>query len=117
MLNAAGTRAYAFIPGIAMDAAGNAHAFIQVLDGKLKTAVYHRFDSSEFQPAADRFYEEVGKNHFSSSGISLNLEGVSGLLQFSGNVGWPKPFYSPRIMGHFSFFRFRSGGFLDVLFW
>ena len=106
VLNAAGTRAYAFIPGIAMDAAGNAHAFIQVLDGKLKTAVYHRFDSSEFQPAADRFYVEVGKNHFSSSGISLNLEGVSGLLQFSGNVGWPKPFYSPGIMGPFSFFPF-----------
>jgi hypothetical protein len=106
VLNATGTRAFAFIPGIAMDSAGNAHAFVQVLDGKRKTAEYHRFDSGEFRPAADRFYVEVGQNQFSSSGISLNLEGVSGNLQFSGNVGWPKPFYSPGIMGPFSFFPF-----------
>ena len=106
VLNAAGTRAYAFIPGIAMDAGGKAHAFVQVLDGKLKTAAYHRFDSSEFHPAPDRFYVEVGQNQFSSTSIRLNLEGVSGKLQFSGNVGWPKPFYSPGIMGPFSFFPF-----------
>jgi hypothetical protein len=106
VLNAAGTKAFAFIPGMAIDADGSAHAFVQVLDGKQKTAAYHRYNISEFQPAADRFYVEVGHNQFSSTGIRLNLEGISGALQFSNTVGWPKPFYSPGIMGPFSFFPF-----------
>lgn len=36
VLNADASKAYAFIPGIAMDAQSNRHAFIQVLDGKKK---------------------------------------------------------------------------------
>jgi hypothetical protein len=106
VLNAAGTRAFAFIPGIAMDAAGNAHAFVQVLDGKRKTAAYHKFSRDDFKPSPHSFNVTVGSNSFSSSGIKLALEGISGSLAFTGNVPWPKPFYAPGIMGPFSFVPF-----------
>ena len=33
VVNATETKAFAFIPGIGMDEAGNSHSFIQVLDG------------------------------------------------------------------------------------
>ncbi|MEN9951024.1 MAG: hypothetical protein RLY85_1776 [Bacteroidota bacterium] len=103
VVSADGSRAFAFIPGIAMDADGHAHAFVQVLDGKRKTAAYHRFDADDFRPAADRFYVEVAGSSFSQESIQLDLEGLSGNLHFTGNVPWPKPFYAPGIMGPFSF--------------
>jgi tocopherol cyclase len=98
--------AYAFIPGIAMDTNGNKHSFIQVLDGKKKTAVYHRFSAEAFVPVTKKFQLSVAANSFSGSKISLQLPDISGSLQFSGNVGWPKPWYSPGIMGPFSFVPF-----------
>lgn len=100
------TKAYAFIPGIAMDENGNKQAFIQVLDGKMKTAVYHRFDASVFIPAAKKFHIEILKNSFSENHLSLSLPGIKGTLKFSGNILWPKPFYSPGIMGPFAFVPF-----------
>ena len=39
IVNADESKALAIIPGIAMDAQGNRQAFIQVLDGKKKTAL------------------------------------------------------------------------------
>jgi len=33
LVNASETKAYAFIPGIAMEETGESHAFIQLLDG------------------------------------------------------------------------------------
>lgn len=98
--------AYAFIPGIAMDTNGNKHSFIQVLDGKKKTAVYHRFSAEDFVPVTKKFQLSVAANSFSGNKISLQLPDISGSLQFSGNVGWPKPWYSPGIMGPFSFVPF-----------
>lgn len=98
--------AFAFIPGIAMDTAGNRHSFIQVLDGKKKTAVYHRFGAGDFVPAPKTFLVSVGQNRFSASRIVLDLPGISGELHFTGQVGWPKPWYSPGIMGPYSFVPF-----------
>jgi len=100
------TKAFAFIPGIAMDEAGNKNAFIQVLDGKKKTAAYHRFDASSFNPAAGKFKIEIEGNIFSEKICSLNLAGIKGELNFSGNIPWPKPFYSPGIMGPYAFVPF-----------
>ena len=48
LISADEKNAFAFIPGIAMDAAGNQHAFIQVLDGKKQTSVYHKFSINDF---------------------------------------------------------------------
>lgn len=103
VVNAEETRAFAFIPGIAMDEKGNRQAFVQVLDGKNKTAVYHRFDAASFQPAPNRFFVTVDDNSFSENHLSLQLPGIKGKLSFSGNTPWPKPFYSPGIMGPYAF--------------
>lgn len=97
------SRAFAIIPGVAMDEKGNRQAFIQVLDGKRKTAEYHRFDFSDFKPASRAFELSIGPNWFSGSRIRLDLPGLRGELFFSGNIPWPKPFYSPGIMGPYSF--------------
>jgi hypothetical protein len=106
VVNAEESKAFAFIPGIAMDEAGNKNAFIQVLDGKKKTAAYHRFDASSFNPSAGKFKIEIKDNIFSEKICSLNLAGIKGELNFSGNIPWPKPFYSPGIMGPYAFVPF-----------
>mgnify|MGYP001028442943 CR=1 FL=1 len=101
-----GTHAFAVIPGIAMDKDGHRHAFIQVLDGIKKTAVYHRFPAEAFLPTPGKFEIRVGENYFSLDKLELKLPGLSGSLQFSGQVPWPKPFYSPGIMGPYAFVPF-----------
>jgi hypothetical protein len=95
MVNREGSEAFAIIPGIAMDGEGRQHSFIQVLDGKRKTARYHRFDKDAFTPARDRFSVSIGPNAFSEQGLTLEVDGLSGRLGFHGNIPWPKPFYSP----------------------
>ena len=48
LVNHDGSEALAIIPGIAMDEQGNKQAFIQVLDGKRKSARYHKFVFEDF---------------------------------------------------------------------
>lgn len=96
-------QAFAFIPGIAMDENGGKHAFIQVLDGKNKTATYHKFDISEFRSEPRKFAINIGRNTFSSSGISVHLTDIEADITFSGWRPWPSKWYSPGIMGPYSF--------------
>lgn len=103
LVNAAENKALAIIPGIAMDEQGNRQAFVQVLDGKRKTAVYHKFDFSSFGATPGKLLVHIGENRFSEKQISLLLPGIRGELNFSGNIPWPKPFYSPGIMGPYAF--------------
>jgi tocopherol cyclase len=106
ILNSGETCAIAIIPGVAMDAVGNRHSFIQVLDGKKRTALYHKFNYENFNPDPGRFIVSIGNNHFSEDSISLDLPGLKGKLYFSGNIPWPKTWYSPGIMGPYSFVPF-----------
>ena len=103
VVDAGEKRAFAFIPGIAMDDSGHQQAFIQVLDGKKKTAAYHRFDASAFVPVPGKFLVSIGNNCFSEQHLKLDLPDAKGELRFSGNIPWPKPFYSPGIMGPYAF--------------
>jgi tocopherol cyclase len=106
VVNVAETKAFAVIPGIAMDETGNKHAFIQVLDGKRQTSANHIFDSGMFDPSSGVFKLKIGENSFSDAGLSLRLPDISGELIFSGNIPWPKHWYSPGIMGPYSFVPF-----------
>ncbi len=103
ILSADEESAFALIPGVSMDTEGNRHSFVQVLDGRKKTSEYHKFEFNDFSPSPGRFYVSVGNNQFSGSNISVNLNGLKGELHFSGNVPWPKPWYSPGIMGPYTF--------------
>lgn len=106
VVNADGSRAFAFIPGIAMDSDGRRQSFIQVLDGVKKLATYHRFEADAFSASHASFQVQIHDNYFHAGGLRLNLKEAKGELIFSGNVPWPKHFYSPGIMGPYSFVPF-----------
>ena len=95
--------ALAIIPGIAMDENGQQQAFIQVLDGKNDAAWYHKFPSSDFQPTPKKHALQLGSNFFSEKQIRLDLPNLKGEIFFDQNVPWPSSFFSPGIMGPFSF--------------
>ena len=106
LVNEAETKAFAIIPGIAIDEHGKLHAFIQVLDGKKHTAHYHKFEAGSFKPDTRQFMVAIEDNQFSDQALQLNLPGLVGNLQFSGNVPWPNQWYSPGIMGPYTFLPF-----------
>jgi len=95
--------ALAIIPGIAMDENGQQQAFIQVLDGKNDAAWYHKFPASDFQPTPKKHALQLGSNFFSEKQIRLDLPNLKGEIFFDQNVPWPSSFFSPGIMGPFSF--------------
>ncbi|MEY2596242.1 MAG: hypothetical protein RI965_1514 [Bacteroidota bacterium] len=103
LVNQSGNQAIAVIPGIAMDEQGNKQAFIQILDGKRKTAQYHKFPFESFTASKNAFEISIGENHFSSHSMQLNIENIQGCLRFNGNITWPKYLLSPGIMGPYSF--------------
>lgn len=106
LLNAACDQALAIIPGISMDPEGKQEAFIQVLDGKLHSSNFYRFDGEAFKAKAATFDIQIEGNRFSETEIILNLPEIKGTLQFENLVGWPKPWYSPGIMGPYAFVPF-----------
>jgi len=99
-------KAFAIIPGIAMDEDGNQQGFIQVLDGKKLTAEYHKFDVVDFTPKSGCFELELGDNFFSGTKIQLDLPTIKGELIFTEQSLWPSSLISPNIMGPFSFVPF-----------
>jgi len=106
LIDKSGENAIAIIPGVSMDNEGNREAFIQVLNGKNHQAEYHRFDFREFIPSPGKFEVRIGDNFFSADSLKLSLPDISGKLNFSGIVPWPKKLYSPGIMGPYSFVPF-----------
>ena len=98
--------AFAFIPGIAMDDQGEPHAFVQVLDGKAQTAEYISFPADTFSAASGSFHVRIGENEFTGISIKLALNDYSGMLQFKNTVPWPNRWYSPGIMGPYTFVPF-----------
>lgn len=106
VLNASETKAYAFIPGIAMDEVGNRHAFIQVLDGKKKQSHYYKFDMQSFVAAAGKFEISIGENQFSKDSFNIDIPGIKGNFHFKNTIPWPSHWYSPGIMGPYTFVPF-----------
>ena len=106
IISADGKHAFAFIPGIAMGQKGDAHAFIQVLDGKKHTAQYQKFSSDSFIADEKTYRISIAQNRFYTEGFELNMPNISGSLQFHQQVPWPKSLLSPGIMGPFTFVPF-----------
>jgi tocopherol cyclase len=106
ILNKEETKAFAFIPGISYDKNGFGHSFIQVLDGKAKTSAYYRFETNQFIPSDNSFHLDIEGNSFSEKNLQLDLPQIKGSLFFDRNIPWPKPFYSPGIMGPYAFVPF-----------
>jgi hypothetical protein len=95
--------AIALIPGISMDAEGNQHAFIQVLNGSKIASDYIRFDAKDFFPSQTEFRVRIGDNQFYTNGLSLNLPNMKGQLSFENMTPWPASLGAPGVMGWYSF--------------
>lgn len=106
VINADEDRAFAFIPGIAMDAHGKRHSFIQIMDGKRNTSDYIKFDASRFQPGTGQFSLQIDDNLFRQDQIYLQLANYEGSLSFEHQVPWPVKWNSPGIMGPYAFVPF-----------
>lgn len=107
------TRAHrwAVIPGIFRGVIGEDgvrdEAFIQVLDGGTGRSWFHRFDIGDFRASNERFDVHVADNHFSSTGVTLNLPQLTGHVDFiTAFEPWPVTFSSPGIMGWYGFMPF-----------
>ena len=98
--------AFAIIPGIAMDENGNKQSFIQVLDGKNHEAIYHKFDADIFIPTPKEHHLSIDNNIFTYDKISLDLPNLKGHLVFKNQFPWSSSFFSPGIMGPYSFVPF-----------
>jgi hypothetical protein len=109
LVDAKGDQPYAIIPGVFLGS--DAHAFIQVLDGRAGTSDYHRFPLSAFQADGDSFDVSIGRSRFCRSGIRLDIEAgesasgqpVRGEVRFASWNGWPVTRLSPGVMGPYSF--------------
>ena len=74
-----------------------------MLDGATGRSWYHRYDASEFDARADCFDVTVGPNRFTAEGISINLPGLSGRVNFTTEFDpWPNTWRRPGIMGPYS---------------
>jgi len=95
---------YAIIPGVQLG--GEAHAFVQVLNGLTGQADYHTFPLSDFWASADDFEVRIGPNTFTAHGIKLDIQRpagqIRGELRFEGVRPWPVSVASPGIMGWYA---------------
>ena len=106
LINKEENRSFAVIPGIAMDQEGGRHSFIQLLDGRKQSASYHKYNYESFAASSKKFMVSIENNYFSEDSVSVDLPNFKGAIRFSGNVPWPKPWYSPGIMGPYAFVPF-----------
>lgn len=104
--NKTADRIYAIIPGISIDKKGDKHSFIQVLDGNNLKTEYFKFEFKDFSSAKDNFKISIAGNNFSETALSLDLPGLKGNLEFFGLNRWPDRWYSPGIMGPYTFVPF-----------
>lgn len=97
---------FAFIFGVAMDKMGNRQSFVHVLNGKTLETAYYKYPFDQFIPQPGKFNIWLANNFFSQHKISLDLPNIKGDLEFQNLTPWSNPWYSPNIMGPFSFLPF-----------
>jgi hypothetical protein len=95
---------YAIIPGVSLS--GEAHAFVQVLDGRTGRSAYHVYPLTDFWASAKEFEVRIGPNLFTRDRIVLAIdlpEGqVRGELMFRAVTPWPVSATAPGIMGWYA---------------
>ncbi|MFZ7131707.1 MAG: tocopherol cyclase family protein [Eubacteriales bacterium] len=99
------------IPGISKGNALNKnHAFIQIINGIKGETFYISYAMDKFQYSIKNFHIEIGENKFTSTKIVLNIKHpdieISGTLNFTHIIGYPKNLLHPGIMGYYSFIPF-----------
>lgn len=121
LVDASGENIVAIIPGIAKHPeahspgsnsaeADGSHSFIQVFDGKKKTACYHRYPADSFEASKRALSLRIGNSSFTYGGIQLDIDDASGRvkgeLTFSTPAPWPIKLFRPGYMGWYAFMPF-----------
>ena len=112
VVDAEGRQPYAFIPGVFLGA--DAHAVIQVLDGRSGTSAYHRFAIESFRATPGEQDVSIAGNRFTQCGIQVDIgedetsakQAVRVDLAFGPWRPWPVGPLSPGVMGPYSFVPF-----------
>lgn len=110
MVDAAGRNSVAVIPGVSFDSAGNASAFIQLLDAATTVSGYFRYEIGQFHASSRTFELSIGPNSFSGSGLSVDAaqdgNSLKGTLVFNAITPWPVRPLAPGAMGWYAFVPF-----------
>lgn len=95
----------AVIPGVSL-AAGDPHAFVQVIRSGTGTSSYARFSLREFAHRRSPFLISLGKNRFTLDRLHLELPDLSADLTLDEPRRWPSSLLSPSSMGPYAFLSF-----------
>ena len=94
----------AVIPGVILGQ--DAHCFVQTLDGISGKSSYFRYPYEAFRASQTELDITVGPNHFTRTGLSLDLPdgevSLKGQLSLVDPIPWPVRLFSPGIMGWFA---------------
>lgn len=103
LVSADRARRIALIPGLFLGPNGEEDAFVQVLDGATGESWYHQFPRSEFAASTTDFDVRVGPNHFTATGVHVDLPGLTGNVSYTSPMQpWPVTPTSPGIMGWYA---------------
>lgn len=99
---------WSFIPGIALGSEkGLSYAFIQVIEGKTGRSWWFQYHVEEFHAAEAGLDIQVGKNRFTDKGIEFDLADgesrIKGAFAYGPFTIMKFPFWSPGVMGPFTF--------------
>lgn len=99
----------AFIPGVSITS-HNPHSFIQVIDGTDGKTQYISFPLEEFKWDKKRLFVQIGDSVFTDKFIDLKIKtenlNVSGHVEYSNIINYPRKLLAPGIMGWYSFVPF-----------
>ena len=100
---------YSFIPGISLNPE-HPHAFIQVINGITGETQYIEYPLSSFSYDKKQLWVKIADSVFTNENMLLQIDSpliqVSGQLNFSKGIDYPKSLFSPGIMGWYSFVPF-----------
>ena len=95
--------AISIIPGVALYDQKDRHAFIQIIDGVNQHSYYKHFDLEDFKYIKGKLNFSIGKNHFTDSAVTLNLDEIEGEIHFPRTTPLSTSLVNPGIMGWYSF--------------
>ena len=97
---------YSFIPGVSLNSR-DPHAFIQVINGITGGTEYITYPLEQFSYETKRLWLKIGDSVFTDKYIDLNIHhekvNLTGHIEYSNIVKYPRSFLSPGIMGWYSF--------------
>ena len=100
---------YSFIPGISLTR-DNPHSFIQIINGITGQSHYLPYRVEQFSWNRKKLEVRIGDSVFTHEGMLLDIDSdglrITGQIDYSNIVEYPRSLLSPGIMGWYSFVPF-----------